>query len=94
MKRKTPLSVEERKELSKKLSLSRCLYFIGIGGSGMYGCARLAHDLGFSVRGTDEREGRNVERLVREGIFVLIGETTLPRETIPVSILQNLILIL
>ncbi len=81
MKRKTPLSVEERKELSKKLSSSKYLYFVGIGGSGMYGCARLAYDLGFSVRGTDERESRNVERLVREGIFVRIGETALPRGT-------------
>ncbi len=81
MKRKTPLSDEQRKELSKKLSSSKHLYFIGIGGSGMYGCARLASDLGFFVSGTDDLVSKNTERLVREGIAVTVGEATLPKKT-------------
>lgn len=67
------LDAEERKELSKKLSSARSLYFVGIGGSGMYGCARLAHDLGFSVTGEDARESENVRRLIRAGIPVHTG---------------------
>ena len=74
------LSVEERKELSKKLSSCQFLYFVGIGGSGMYGCARLAADLGFLVTGTDVKESKNTERLRRVGIPVVIGEKKLPEK--------------
>ena len=80
MDRKKVVSVEERKELSKKLSLRRSLYFLGIGGSGMYGCARLAADLGFLVTGTDVKESKNTERLRRVGIPVVIGEKKLPEK--------------
>lgn len=64
-----------------RLSSLRRLYFIGIGGSGMYGCARLAQDRGFCVRGSDARESANLARLRLAGIPVAVGTPPLPMET-------------
>ncbi len=72
------LFAEERKELSKKLSLAHTLYFVGIGGSGMYGCARLARDLGFSVMGEDAKENENTKRLSLAGFPITKGNAPLP----------------
>jgi len=55
------------------------LYFVGIGGGGMYPLARLAAVLGYRVSGTDARESENTRRLEREGIFVRIGTSALPQ---------------
>jgi UDP-N-acetylmuramate--alanine ligase len=57
------------------------LFFLGIGGTGMYGVARLAHDLGFRVCGTDARESSNTERLRRAGIAVTENARELPLDT-------------
>ena len=54
------------------------LYMIGIGGSGMYGLARLALDLGYTVLGEDARESENVGRLRSFGIHVTVGTGSLP----------------
>ena len=81
MTKKGSLCAEERKELSKKLSSVHSLYFIGIGGSGMYACACLAQDLGFSVQGSDAAERENVFRLKSRGIPVAVGVEPLPKET-------------
>ena len=35
------------------------IYFLGIGGSGMYGVARLAHAMGFQISGADARQNGN-----------------------------------
>ena len=56
------------------------LYFIGIGGSGMYGLARLAYDLGYRVLGSDKSESENVKRLLACGISVTVGTESLPEE--------------
>jgi len=66
------------KELSEKPKAGQSLYFIGIGGSGMYGLACLAQDMGFRVCGTDAVENRNTERLRKRGIPVIKGQTKLP----------------
>ncbi len=52
----------------------RGFYFIGIGGVSMSALARLLHGRGYSVRGSDMREGNFTELLRREGIPVRIGE--------------------
>lgn len=54
------------------------VYFLGIGGSGMYGVACLASCMGFSVCGADGREGKNTSRLRARGIRLYSEEEMLP----------------
>ena len=49
------------------------VHFIGIGGVGMSGIARVAHDQGMVVSGSDLRASRLTETLEEEGIQVFIG---------------------
>ena len=49
------------------------VHFIGIGGVGMSGIARVAHDQGMQVSGSDLRASRYTQQLVDLGIPVAIG---------------------
>ena len=49
------------------------IHFIGIGGIGMSGIARVMHNLGYSVQGSDIAEGASVEALRERGIVVHVG---------------------
>jgi UDP-N-acetylmuramate--alanine ligase len=49
------------------------VHFIGIGGSGMSGIARIVHGMGNTVTGSDVRESPNIEALRKLGIQVKIG---------------------
>ena len=49
-------------------------HFIGIGGVGMSGIARVAHDKGIRVTGSDMKESRYTKQLKEAGIDVRIGE--------------------
>jgi UDP-N-acetylmuramate--alanine ligase len=49
------------------------VHFVGIGGSGMSGIARLFHDAGHAVTGSDVRESKNVDALRALGIPIAIG---------------------
>lgn len=49
------------------------VYFIGIGGVGMSGIARVAHDQGLSVEGSDLKSSRFTQPLEEAGIKVHIG---------------------
>jgi len=49
------------------------IFFIGIGGVGMSGIARVAHDQGLQVSGSDMRESRYTRQLCEAGIEVFIG---------------------
>lgn len=53
-------------------SLGR-LHFVGIGGSGMSGIARMFHDRGFVVTGSDRSHSGAVQSLIDLGIPVAIG---------------------
>ena len=50
------------------------VHFIGIGGVGMSGIARVAHDQGMRVSGSDMKESRYTKQLKEAGIDVRIGE--------------------
>lgn len=52
-------------------------YFIGIGGVSMSALARLLHDRGISVRGSDAQKSVYTESLGKAGIRVHIGESEL-----------------
>lgn len=49
------------------------VHFIGIGGVGMSGIARVAHDQGIQVSGSDLRDSRYTQQLRDQGITVFIG---------------------
>lgn len=49
------------------------LHFVGIGGIGMSGIAKLLASLGYNVQGSDIAQSANIERLRKEGIRVSIG---------------------
>ena len=66
-------------KLPKALSeLRGDVFFLGIGGSGMYALARLALAKGFSVFGTDQRENENVSRLRALSVPILPEDAPLP----------------
>jgi UDP-N-acetylmuramate--alanine ligase len=47
----------------------RRLHFVGAGGAGMSGYARVAHALGAEVSGSDDRSSPYLERLVADGVL-------------------------
>ena len=51
------------------------IHFIGIGGIGMSGIAELMHKLGYTILGSDKKEGDNIRRLREIGIKVKIGHS-------------------
>lgn len=50
------------------------LHFIGVGGVGMSGIARVAHDQGMEVTGSDLKESRYTKQLRDAGVTVFIGQ--------------------
>jgi len=48
------------------------IHFVGIGGIGMSGIAEVLYNAGFEVRGSDEMDGSNVQRLRALGIQVAL----------------------
>ena len=50
------------------------VHFIGVGGVGMSGIARVAHDQGMAVSGSDLKESRYTKQLRDAGITVFIGQ--------------------
>ena len=55
------------------LGKKEIIHFVGIGGIGMSGLALIMKDLGFNVKGSDQQSGKNIERLKKNKINVLIG---------------------
>ena len=50
------------------------VHFIGVGGVGMSGIARVAHDQGMQVSGSDIKESRYTKQLREAGVTVFIGQ--------------------
>ena len=53
----------------------RSVHFIGVGGVGMSGIARVAHDQGMRVSGSDLKESRYTKQLRDAGVEVHIGHS-------------------
>lgn len=60
-------------DMTKEQNSITSIHFIGIGGVGMSGIAKVAHDQGIKVSGSDLRQSRYTDQLVEEGITVFIG---------------------
>ena len=56
-----------------KLAKTELIHFVGIGGIGMSGLALIMKELGFRVQGSDISNNKNIERLKKKKIKVLIG---------------------
>ena len=56
-----------------KLAKTELIHFVGIGGIGMSGLALIMKGKGFKVQGSDISNNKNIERLRKEKIKVLIG---------------------
>ncbi len=54
------------------------VHLVGIGGSGMSGLARMLHEIGVRVSGSDQRENPRILELRALGIDICIGECRLP----------------
>jgi len=55
------------------VSAARAIHLVGIGGAGMSGLARLAHDAGYRVSGTDREDSATLRALVAAGIAARAG---------------------
>ncbi|MHB0915490.1 MAG: UDP-N-acetylmuramate--L-alanine ligase [Thermoleophilia bacterium] len=53
----------------------RRLHFIGIGGAGMSGIAKVFHDLGYAVSGSDLKRSRYTRMLEESGVSVAFGHS-------------------
>ena len=56
-----------------KLGKSELIHFVGIGGIGMSGLALIMNELGFKIQGSDITNNKNIERLKKKKINILIG---------------------
>ena len=56
-----------------KLAKSEIIHFIGIGGIGMSGLSLIMKGKGFKIQGSDISSNKNIERLKKEKIKILIG---------------------
>ena len=56
-----------------ELAKTEIIHFIGIGGIGMSGLSMIMKGKGFKVQGSDLNFNKNIERLKKEKIKVLIG---------------------
>ena len=56
-----------------KLAKTELIHFVGIGGIGMSGLALIMKELGFKIQGSDISFNKNIERLKKNKIKVIIG---------------------
>ena len=56
-----------------KLAKSEIIHFVGIGGIGMSGLSLIMKGKGFKVQGSDILNNKNIDRLKKEKIKILIG---------------------
>ena len=61
------------KKESAVTEAAKCIHFIGVGGVGMSGIARVASDLGMRVSGSDMKSSRYTDQLEEAGVTVFIG---------------------
>ncbi len=56
-----------------ELAKSEIIHFVGIGGIGMSGLALIMKGMGFKIQGTDISSNKNIERLKKNNVKVIIG---------------------
>jgi len=56
-----------------KLAKTEIIHFVGIGGIGMSGLALIMRNMGFKIQGSDASSSKNIERLKKNKIKVVLG---------------------
>ena len=56
-----------------ELAKTEIIHFVGIGGIGMSGLALIMKGMGFKIQGSDISFSKNIERLKKNKIKVIIG---------------------
>ena len=56
-----------------ELAKNENIHFVGIGGIGMSGLALIMKGMGFKIQGSDISNNKNIERLKKNRIKILIG---------------------
>ena len=56
-----------------ELAKTEIIHFVGIGGIGMSGLALIMKNKGFKVQGSDASYSKNIERLKKNKIKVVLG---------------------
>ncbi len=70
-----------------ELAKTEIIHFVGIGGIGMSGLALIMKSMGFKVQGSDISKNKNIDRLKKNNIKIIIGhnKNNIKRATILVS---------
>ena len=55
------------------IASNEVIHFIGIGGIGMSGLAQIMNNMGFTIQGSDLKQNKNTDRLIKKGIKVYFG---------------------
>ena len=58
-----------------ELAKNENIHFVGIGGIGMSGLALIMKGMGFKIQGSDISNNKNIERLKKNRIKILIGHS-------------------
>ena len=58
-----------------ELAKNENIHFVGVGGIGMSGLALIMKGMGFKIQGSDISNNKNIERLKKNKIKILIGHS-------------------
>lgn len=72
---RTATEIETRFAARDQLAGAKRYFFVGIGGAGMSGIARMLRNRGYTVLGTDSTDSVDVSRLREDGIDVRVGHS-------------------
>lgn len=61
-------------EIDRLLKEAKHIHFIGIGGSGMCPLAEILHNWGYTISGSDNNPGDNIDKLRSFGINIVMGQ--------------------
>ena len=74
-----------------ELAKTEIIHFIGIGGIGMSGLALIMKGMGFKIQGSDISANKNIERLKKNKIKIIIGHQTKNIEKATILVISSAI---
>ena len=74
-----------------ELAKTEIIHFLGIGGIGMSGLALIMKGMGFKIQGSDISLNKNIERLKKNKIKIIIGHQTKNIEKATILVISSAI---